>query len=150
MDFLANVTIRPARQIVQATEAAAGRRRRAERRVNVRAAAAQPRGEVELHAMDASHLRRTISGAWRFDGLMDAAALAAALQRTVDRYPLVAGWLEPRSGGKLALRWDAAARGRGAAWFEAVAPGSPPKVRLGDYLPWPGPVSHTVLAKALP
>ncbi|KAI8475250.1 MAG: hypothetical protein J3K34DRAFT_72256 [Monoraphidium minutum] len=129
MVFLAQLTLRPARIALQAAEAAAGRRARRGARINVCAATcAQPAGELQLHSMDASHLRRTLSGAWRFDSLLDLGTLTAALRRTVSRYPPVAGWLEPRAGGGVALKWDAAAPNRGAAWFRASAPGLPPAV----------------------
>ncbi|KAI8470212.1 MAG: hypothetical protein J3K34DRAFT_521561 [Monoraphidium minutum] len=130
MVLLAALAVRPARMALHAAEAAAGRRHRRASRVNVCAATcATPSGELELHALDASHLRRTISGAWRFDSLLDVAALKAALRRAVSRYPPVAGWIEgDAAGGGLLLKWDAAAPGRGAAWFRASSPGSPPCV----------------------
>ncbi|GBF96615.1 hypothetical protein Rsub_09361 [Raphidocelis subcapitata] len=97
----------------------------AERRFN-----AGSSGEVELHALDAQNLRRAIVGTWCFDDLLELPRLQAAFERAVSRYPVVAGWLARAPGrpGTLLLRWDAAARGRGAVWVAAEAAGAPPDI----------------------
>lgn len=55
---------------------------RKEARINASAAygCVEETGIIELHALDAQNLRRTISGAWTFDGLMDMDMLESALQ----------------------------------------------------------------------
>ncbi|KAI8471326.1 MAG: hypothetical protein J3K34DRAFT_507115 [Monoraphidium minutum] len=120
--------LRRAPRVVRDAVAFFGLFPRTEDCINVRA--------LRLHALDAAHLRRTISGAWRFHSLLDLAVLTAGLRRAVARYPPVAGWVEAgRAPGELAPKWDAAAEGRGVAWFRAASPGRPPALdnEMGMY-----------------